>query len=198
MLTSRCTTPLACALAQPRHEPLVGRPSAARFLVSGSLAATRQPNRTYRRSHDGTYPFPIRTPTACRRQPVRREVARAHRRDGDGYVPDGRRRPLEARHANQQAARPAERPNAAADGRSDDGQTGRIRISIARGRTQWCRNRVRRGHAVARCPRPPDRSGSTRPACAKCQVGRSAFHHRERDAFAAMARRRVRRHERDR
>ena len=35
MFTSRCTTPLACALAEPRQESLVGRTSAARFLVSG-------------------------------------------------------------------------------------------------------------------------------------------------------------------
>ena len=34
MFTSRCTTPPACALAQPRHASLVGRASAARFLVS--------------------------------------------------------------------------------------------------------------------------------------------------------------------
>ena len=40
MFTSRCTTPLACALAQPRLK-CVGRSSAARFRVSGIIAATR-------------------------------------------------------------------------------------------------------------------------------------------------------------
>ena len=40
MFTSRCTTPLACALAQPRLK-CVGRSSAARFRVSGHQAATR-------------------------------------------------------------------------------------------------------------------------------------------------------------
>jgi len=40
MFTSRCTTPPACALAQPRQD-FVGRSSAARFLVSGHLVASR-------------------------------------------------------------------------------------------------------------------------------------------------------------
>jgi hypothetical protein len=43
MFTSRCTTPPACALAQPRPDSIVGRSSAARFLVSGTVTATRHP-----------------------------------------------------------------------------------------------------------------------------------------------------------
>ena len=80
MFTSRCTTPPACALAQPRQE-------VRRAIIGGAICRFRTfacnsiTIRSYCRSHDRDAPSPSQS-TAHRRAPARRELARAHRRDG--------------------------------------------------------------------------------------------------------------------
>ena len=71
----------------------VRRSSAARFFVFRSQAVANKRVRdtvslirAYDRSHDATHPHPNRQSTAYRRVPVRRELARAHRRDGGQCV----------------------------------------------------------------------------------------------------------------
>ena len=152
---------------------LVGRSSAARFLVSGFTAATDTPFHSYGRSHDRAHPTPQRTHSARRRPPARRTLVRAGRRNGDRCAVVHRRRAQNALVANE----PVERPKAAVGGR-DVEQDERVRVPIARRRTRRCRFRVPRGRAIAHRPSLPDRSGSTRPTCAMSQVGRSRFTHR--------------------
>jgi hypothetical protein len=169
MFTSRCTTPRACALAQPRRQFRSGDHRRRDFSFLESPLQLDIASHVLTITHDHAHPTPQRTPSARRRPPARWTLVRARRRGGDGCAVVGR-----GLHHALVANEPAERPKAAV-GRRDGQQDERVRVPIARRRRQRCRVRVPRGRAIARRPSPPDRSGSTRPTCAMSQVGRSRF-----------------------
>ena len=135
----------------------------------------RHPIRSYDRSHDAAHPHPNRQSTVYRRMPVRRELARARRRERGRCVRHRHR----ARSIEATYAWPVEH----AAGWADDG-TGRELVQdehvgrpTARCSRKRCRIQVVGGNALASLDQT-ERSGRTRPTCAMCQVGRFTSHHR--------------------
>ena len=166
MFTSRCIAPRACASTNPDRAGRQAIIGGAIFVFWNSAVANRCVRdtvisiRAYDRSHDARHPHPNRQSTAYRRVPVRRELARAHRRDGSRCVClRDRARRLEATDAW---------PFRHAAGSADDGigsqvgQDEHVGRPTARYRWKWCRIQAVGGNALASLDQT-EGSGRTTP-----------------------------------
>jgi len=137
---------------------------------------TVTPTRAYYRSHDATHPHPNRQSTVYRRTPVRRELARARRREWGRCVRHRHRaRSIEATYVWRVEHAAGWADDATGTAVVQDEHVGR---PTARRSQKRCRIQVVGGNALASLASPPERSGRTRPTCATCQVGRFTSHHR--------------------
>ena len=136
---------------------------------------TVNPIRAYDRSHDATHSHPNRQSTVYRRMPVRRELARARRREWGRCVRHRHR----ARSIEATYVWPVEHAAGWADDGTGTGRSGRACRTTDRSMQSKAVQDPGGRRERPSVPRePPERSGRTRPTCATCQVGRFTSHHR--------------------